>query len=90
MLHYLCSNVNRYVCANCRCIQPQYPYDGHVRLGYKPHAVRYAADLRELEKRYEFDGDWLTLEPAYNIAPTQDILTVVGYETRRIGFMRWS
>ena len=47
------------------------------------------ADLGELARRYEFDGDWLTLESAYNIVPTQDILTVVGGETRRGGFMRW-
>ena len=42
-----------------------------------------------MAKRYEFDGDELALEPAYNIAPTQDVLTVVGGETRRGGFMRW-
>ena len=47
------------------------------------------ADLGELAKRYEFDGDELALEPAHNIAPTQDVLTVVGGETRRGGFMRW-
>ena len=47
------------------------------------------ADLRELAKRYEFDGDGLALKPAYNVAPTQDVLTVVGGETRRGGFMRW-
>ena len=47
------------------------------------------SDLGELAKRYEFDGDELALEPAYNVAPTQDVLTVVGGETRRGGFMRW-
>ena len=47
------------------------------------------ADLGELARRFEFDGDWLALESAYNIAPTQDVLTVVGGETRRGGFMRW-
>ena len=47
------------------------------------------ADLGELAERFEFDGDWLTFESAYNIAPTQDVLTVVGGETRRGGFMRW-
>ena len=47
------------------------------------------ADLGELSERYEFDGDRLALEPAYNVAPTQDVLTVVGGETRRGGFMRW-
>ena len=47
------------------------------------------ADLGELARRFEFDGDWLTFESAYNVAPTQDVLTVVGGETRRGGFMRW-
>ena len=47
------------------------------------------ADLGELAKRYEFDGDGLALKPAYNVAPTQDVLTVVGGEARRSGFMRW-
>ena len=47
------------------------------------------ADLGELAKRYEFDDDGLALKPAYNVAPTQDVLTVVGGETRRGGFMRW-
>ena len=47
------------------------------------------SDLGELAKRYEFDGDELALEPAYNVAPTQNVLTVVGGETRRGGFMRW-
>ena len=47
------------------------------------------ADLGELAKRFEFDGDWLAFESAYNIAPTQEVLTVVGGEARRGGFMRW-
>ena len=47
------------------------------------------ADLGELARRFEFDGDWLSFEPAYNVAPTQEVLTVVGGETRRGGFMRW-
>ena len=47
------------------------------------------ADLGELARRFEFDGDWLAFESAYNVAPTQDVLTVVGGETRRAGFMRW-
>ena len=36
------------------------------------------ADLGELARRFEFDGDWLKFEPAYNVAPTQEVLTVVG------------
>ena len=39
--------------------------------------------------RLEFDGDWLAFECSYNIAPTQEVLTVVGGETRRAGYMRW-
>ena len=47
------------------------------------------ADIGELAGRFEFDGDWQTFESAYNIAPTQEVLTVVGGESRRGGFMRW-
>ncbi len=47
------------------------------------------ADLGELARRFEFDGDWLKFESAYNVAPMQDVLTVVGGETRRGGFMCW-
>ena len=47
------------------------------------------ADLGDLAQRFEFDGDWLRFESAYNVAPTQELLTVVGGETRRGGFMRW-
>ena len=47
------------------------------------------ADLGELARRFEFDGDWLAFEATYNIAPTQEVLTVVGGESRRVGFMRW-
>ena len=36
------------------------------------------ADLGELACRFEFDGDWLAFESAYNIAPIQEVLTVVG------------
>ncbi len=45
--------------------------------------------LDELALRFEFDGDRLTFEPAYNVAPTQEVRTVVGGEARRGGFMRW-
>ena len=46
-------------------------------------------DLGELARRFEFDGDWDAFDARYNIAPTQSILTVVGGEDRRAGFMRW-
>ena len=47
------------------------------------------ADLGELAGRFEFDGDWEAFERRYNIAPTQEVLTVVGGEERRGGYMRW-
>ena len=47
------------------------------------------ADLGELAGRFEFDGDWDAFDKRYNVAPTQEVLTVVGGQTRRAGFMRW-
>ena len=47
------------------------------------------ADLGELASRFEFDGNRLDLEPNFNVAPTQNVLTVLGGEYRRSGFMRW-
>ena len=47
------------------------------------------ADLGELAGRFEFDGDWEAFERRYNIAPTQEVLTVVGGEKRSGDFMRW-
>ena len=47
------------------------------------------ADIGELARRFGFDGDRVKFETRYNIAPTQEVLTVVGGENRRGGFMRW-
>ena len=47
------------------------------------------ADLEDLARRFDFFSDQLALEAGYNIAPTQQVLTVVGGETRRGGLMRW-
>ena len=47
------------------------------------------ADIGELAGRFEFDGDWVKFESAYNVAPTQEVVTVVGGEARRAGLMRW-
>ena len=49
------------------------------------------ADLGELAHRFEFDGDWDSFEAAYNIAPTQHVLTVRehGDDSREAAFMRW-
>ena len=48
------------------------------------------ADLGELARRFEFEGNWNELEPNYNVAPTQNVLTVIDDgDNRRGGFMRW-
>ncbi len=47
------------------------------------------ASLEELAQRFDFDGDRDDFRPRYNVAPTQQVLTVVGGDTRRAGFMRW-
>ena len=47
------------------------------------------SNLTVLGERFEFDASQLTLESAYNVAPTQNVLTVVGGASRRAGFMRW-
>ena len=47
------------------------------------------ADLGALAHRFAFDARQLSFEASYNIAPTQQVLTVVGGEQRRGGFMRW-
>ena len=46
-------------------------------------------DIGELAGRFEFDGDWVKFESRFNVAPTQEVLTVVGGETRRAGLMWW-
>ena len=47
------------------------------------------SNLTVLGERFEFDPGQLTLESAYNVAPTQNVLAVGGGEPRRAGFMRW-
>ncbi len=50
------------------------------------------ADLGEFAQRFEFDGDWLSFDAAYNIEPTQQVLTVREEgdgSPRRAAFMRW-
>ena len=47
------------------------------------------ASLQKLAERFEFDSDQEIFPPRYNIAPTQQVLTVIGGETRRAGFIRW-
>ena len=53
---------------------------------------RLTAGHGERVRRFEFNGDWDAwdaFDARNNIAPTQSILTVVGGEDRRAGFMRW-
>ena len=48
------------------------------------------ADIGELAQRFEFDGNPLNHEPAYNIAPTESVLTVrKDGEQRKAASMRW-
>ena len=47
------------------------------------------ASLDELAQRFDFDSNRDDFEPRYNIAPTQQVLTVIGGDTRRAGFMSW-
>ena len=47
------------------------------------------ADLGDLARRFEFDGDWDAFDKRHNIAPTQGVLTVRGGAPRRAEIMRW-
>ena len=47
------------------------------------------ADIAQLAMRFEFAADDAKHEPAYNIAPTQQVLTVTNDGKRRAGYMRW-
>lgn len=47
------------------------------------------SSLSELAQRFEFDSEPEGFVPRYNVAPTQQVLAVVGGEPRRAGFMRW-
>lgn len=47
------------------------------------------ADISQLAMRFEFAADDVVHEPAYNIAPTQQVLTVTNDEERRAEYMRW-
>ena len=47
------------------------------------------ADIAQLAMRFEFAVDDLEHEPAYNIAPTQQVLTVTSQSARRAQHMRW-
>ena len=47
------------------------------------------ADIAQLAMRFEFAADEAIHEPAYNIAPTQQVLTVTNDGERRASYMRW-
>ncbi|MYB09760.1 MAG: SOS response-associated peptidase [Acidimicrobiia bacterium] len=47
------------------------------------------ASLQELAQRFEFDGEPEGFVPRYNVSPTQQVLTVIGGDARKAGFMRW-
>lgn len=46
-------------------------------------------DLEDLEERFSFHAANLSFTPHYNIAPSQQVLTVIGGEERRAGLLRW-
>lgn len=47
------------------------------------------ADLEQLEERFSFHAAELSFKPRYNIAPSQQVLTVIGAEEHRAGWLRW-
>lgn len=47
------------------------------------------ADISQLALRFEFAADDVVHEPAYNIAPTQQVLTVTNDGERKAEHMRW-
>lgn len=47
------------------------------------------ADLEQLAERFSFHAAPLAVQPCYNIAPSQPVLTVIGAGERRAGFLRW-
>ena len=47
------------------------------------------ADLRDLARRFEFDGSDFSYDPGYNIAPTESVITVRKVECREAAFMKW-
>ena len=48
-----------------------------------------AADAELIEGRFDVQLAGLPRIPRYNVAPTQDVLTIAGQGPRRAGMMRW-
>lgn len=46
-------------------------------------------DLHGIDDRFTFKGDGLDYRPRFNIAPSQEVLTVVKNGERRGEYMRW-
>jgi putative SOS response-associated peptidase YedK len=46
-------------------------------------------DLGDLEERFSFHAANLSFTPRYNIAPSQQVLAVIGAEERRVGLLHW-
>ncbi len=47
------------------------------------------ADISQLAMRFEFATDDIEHQPAYNIAPTQQVLTITNDGERQAEYMRW-
>ena len=47
------------------------------------------SDLQDLARQFEFDGTGFEHTPRYNVAPTQQVLTVTNRDERRAEYMRW-
>ena len=47
------------------------------------------SDLQELAQQFEFDGTGFEHSPRYNVAPTQQVLTVTKRDDRQAEYMRW-
>ena len=48
-----------------------------------------AADLEDIQRRFELFDSELTYSPRYNIAPTQLVLAVMNLNGRQGSYMRW-
>ena len=49
-----------------------------------------ATDMEGLEQRFAFNGDGLSRQPRFNIAPTQEVLTITNDGTKNnAGLMKW-
>jgi putative SOS response-associated peptidase YedK len=47
------------------------------------------SDLSTLQKHFDITAATCRVSPAYNIAPTQEVLAVIQHQGRRLGKLRW-